>query len=90
MKSEVARQLADYLRNELDVEQVIDLFLYCVDADLAEKVNKLASSGYEHQEILDILTEMLKNDRYRDSKYSRRYRWMAKYPYVESFMCNYD
>jgi hypothetical protein len=62
MKSEVARQLADYLRNELDVEQVIDLFLYCIDADLAEKVNKLASSGYEHQEILDILTEMLKNE----------------------------
>ena len=55
MKSEVARDIANYLRMELDKEQIIDLFLYCVDAELAEKVNKLVSSGYNHQDILNVL-----------------------------------
>ena len=55
MKSEVAREFANYLRTELDKEQVIDLFLYSVDAELAEKVNKLVLSGYNHQDILNVL-----------------------------------
>ena len=55
MKSEVARDIANYLRTELDKEQIIDLFVYCVDADLAEKVNKLVLSGYNHQDILNVL-----------------------------------
>jgi len=55
MRSEVAREFANYLRTELDKEQIIDLFLYCVDAELAEKVNKLALSGYNHQDILKVL-----------------------------------
>ena len=55
MKSEVARDIANYLRTELDKEQIIDLFLYCVDAELVEKVNKLVLSGYNHQDILNVL-----------------------------------
>ena len=55
MRSEVAREFANYLRMELDKEQIIDLFLYCVDAELAEKVNKLVLSGYNHQDILKVL-----------------------------------
>ena len=55
MKSEVAREFAKYLRMELEKEEIIDLFLYCVDAELAEKVNKLVLSGYNHQDILNVL-----------------------------------
>tara|TARA_R100000152_G_C6735651_1_gene159858 strand:+ start:45 stop:236 length:192 start_codon:yes stop_codon:yes gene_type:complete len=55
MRSEVAREFANYLRMELEKEEIIDLFLYCVDAELAEKVNKLALSGYNHQDILKVL-----------------------------------
>lgn len=55
MKSEVAREFANYLRMELEKEEIIDLFLYCVDAELAEKVNKLVLSGYNHQDILNVL-----------------------------------
>ena len=55
MRSEVAREFANYLRTELDKEQIIDLFLYCVDVEIAEKVNKLVLSGYNHQDILDVL-----------------------------------
>ena len=55
MKREVARDIANYLRTELDKEQSIDLFLYCVDAELAEKVNRLVLSGYNHQDILNVL-----------------------------------
>ena len=55
MKSEVARDIANYLRTELDKEQIIDLFLYCVDAELVEKVNKLVLSGYNYQDILNVL-----------------------------------
>ena len=55
MKSEVARDIANYLRTELDKEQIIDLFLYCVDAELAEKVIKVVLSGYNHQDILNVL-----------------------------------
>ena len=55
MKSEVAREFANYLRMELEKEEIIDLFLYSVDAELAEKINKLVLSGYNHQDILDVL-----------------------------------
>jgi hypothetical protein len=59
MRSEVARDIANYLRKELDKEQIIDLFLYCVDAELAEKVNKLVLSGYNHQDILDVMRRVV-------------------------------
>ena len=55
MKSEVARDIANYLSTELDKEQIIDLLLYCFDAELAEKVNNLVLSGYNHQDILNVL-----------------------------------
>ena len=65
MRSEVAREFANYLRTELDKEQIIDLFLYCIDVELAEKVNKLVLSGYNHQDILNVLRMVVKtNERY--------------------------
>lgn len=67
MKSEVARDFANYLRTELDKEQIIDLFLYCIDAELAEKINKLVLTGYNHQDILDVMRRVVEYNEWNTS-----------------------
>ena len=67
MKSEVARDFANYLRTELDKEQIIDLFLYCIDAELAEKINKLVLVGYNHQDILDVMRRVVEYNEWNTS-----------------------
>ena len=67
MKSEVARDFANYLRTELDKEQIIDLFLYCIDGVLAEKINKLVSVGYNHQDILDVMRRVVEYNEWNTS-----------------------
>jgi hypothetical protein len=67
MKSEVARDFANYLRTKLDKEQIIDLFLYCIDAELAEKINKLALVGYNHQDILDVMRRVVEYNEWNTS-----------------------
>jgi hypothetical protein len=67
MKSEVARDFANYLRTELNKEQIIDLFLYCIDGELAEKINKLVSVGYNHQDILDVMRRVVEYNEWNTS-----------------------